>query len=339
MNRFERSLPIWVIACMIVGMALGYFLPGISVTLSKLAIAGISVPVTVLIWAMIYPMMVRIDFSSIRGVWRSPRGIAVTTTVNWLVAPFTMFGLAYLFFKVVFAPYIGPVLAQEYLAGAIILGVAPCTAMVFVWSQLSKGDPAYTLVQVAINDLILLVVYAPIVMLLLGVSKIVVPYETIFASIVLFVVVPLSFGWISRVMLLRWKGQAWFEGTFLNRLGGITIVGLLATLVIIFMFQGHRIIESPLFILLIAVPLIIQTYLIFAVAFGWAWLWKLKFNVAAPAGFIGASNFFELAVALAITLFGLNSGATLVTVVGVLVEVPLMLHLVRIARRLEPHFA
>jgi len=339
MNRFERSLPIWVIACMIVGMALGYFLPGISVTLSKLAIAGISVPVTVLIWAMIYPMMVRIDFSSIRGVWRSPRGIAVTTTVNWLVAPFTMFGLAYLFFKVVFAPYIGPVLAQEYLAGAIILGVAPCTAMVFVWSQLSKGDPAYTLVQVAINDLILLVVYAPIVMLLLGVSKIVVPYETIFASIVLFVVVPLSFGWISRVMLLRWKGQAWFEGTFLNRLGGITIVGLLATLVIIFMFQGHRIIESPLFILLIAVPLIIQTYLIFAIAFGWAWLWKLKFNVAAPAGFIGASNFFELAVALAITLFGLNSGATLVTVVGVLVEVPLMLHLVRIARRLEPHFA
>jgi len=330
MKTFERYLPVWVIACMIAGTGIGHVLPGIPVWLAGLSVAGVSLPVTILIWAMIYPMMLRVDFSSLADIRHNPSGIAITTTVNWLIKPFTMFGLAYLFFKIVFAPYIDPVLAQEYLAGAILLGAAPCTAMVFVWSYLSKGNASYTLVQVAINDLILLVLYAPIVMLLLGVAKISVPYDTIFASTGLFVVVPLVAGWLTQ----RY-GSA---DVYIDKLRNVPIVGLLTTLVIIFMFQGHNLIESPLSILLIAVPLVIQTYLIFALTFGWAWLKKLPFDIAAPAGYIGASNFFELAVALAIALFGLHSGATLVTVVGVLVEVPLMLHLVSIANKRKDRF-
>jgi len=331
-SRFERYLPLWVIACMIAGTILGSLLPGIPAYLSKLAIAGISIPVTLLIWAMIYPMMAQIDFSRILAIRKNPKGIAITTTVNWLIKPFTMFGIAYLFFKIVFSPFIGPSLANEYLAGAILLGAAPCTAMVFVWSYLAKGDSAYTLVQVAINDLILMVLYAPLVMLLLGISNIVIPYGIVVASVVLFVVVPLVMGWLSRIYVRDLD-------TFLKRISNVPIVGLLTTLVLIFMFQGHNIIENPFHILLIAIPLTIQTYLIFGLTFGWAWLWKLKHEVAAPAGFIGASNFFELAVALAIALFGLHSGATLVTVVGVLVEVPLMLHLVSIANKSRRMFA
>jgi len=317
---------------MIAGTILGSLLPGIPAYLSKLAIAGISIPVTLLIWAMIYPMMAQIDFSRILAIRKNPKGIAITTTVNWLIKPFTMFGIAYLFFKIVFSPFIGPSLANEYLAGAILLGAAPCTAMVFVWSYLAKGDSAYTLVQVAINDLILMVLYAPLVMLLLGISNIVIPYGIVVASVVLFVVVPLVMGWLSRIYVRDLD-------TFLKRISNVPIVGLLTTLVLIFMFQGHNIIENPFHILLIAIPLTIQTYLIFGLTFGWAWLWKLKHEVAAPAGFIGASNFFELAVALAIALFGLHSGATLVTVVGVLVEVPLMLHLVSIANKSRRMFA
>jgi len=311
---------------MVVGTAIGYVLPDASKYLSGLVIAGISVPVTVLIWMMIYPMMVQIDFSRILAVRKNPRGVAITTTINWLVKPFTMFGIAYLFFKIVFSPFIGPSLANEYLAGAILLGAAPCTAMVFVWSYLAKGDSAYTLVQVAINDLILMVLYAPLVMLLLGISDIAIPYDIVITSVVLFVVIPLIMGWLSR----RYIGDV---DRFCKRIGSLPIIGLLATLILIFVFQGHNIIVNPFHILLIAIPLIIQTYLIFGLTFGWAWLWNLKHEIAAPAGFIGASNFFELAVALAIALFGLHSGATLVTVVGVLVEVPLMLHLVSIANR------
>ena len=332
MSRFERYLPVWVSACMIAGTVLGSILPGIPTYLSKLVIAGISIPVTLLIWAMIYPMMVQIDFGKVLAIRKNPKGIAITTTVNWLIKPFTMFGLAYLFFKVVFSPFIGPALANEYLAGAILLGAAPCTAMVFVWSYLAKGDSAYTLVQVAINDLILMVLYAPLVMVLLGISNIIIPYDIVIASVVLFVVIPLVMGWLSRIYIRDLD-------TFLKRISNVPIVGLLATLVLIFVFQGHNIIENPFHILLIAIPLAIQTYLIFALTFGWAWLWKLRFEVAAPAGFIGASNFFELAVALSIALFGLYSGATLVTVVGVLVEVPLMLHLVHIANKSRRIFA
>lgn len=330
---FERYLTLWVLLCMAAGTAIGYLWPATARLLSRLTYAQISIPVAVLIWAMIYPMMVQIDFSSILRVGKNPRGIVVTTVSNWLVKPFTMFLFASLFFKVVFSAFMTPAQAQQYLAGAILLGAAPCTAMVFVWSYLSDGDPAYTLVQVAINDFIILFAYAPIVMFLLGISNIIVPYDTVILSVVLFVVIPLTGGWLSRVQLLKRKGPVWFETVFLKRLGNMTIVALLATLVIIFIFQGRTIINSPVHILLIAIPLTIQTYFIFAFSYGWAWLWRIRFAVAAPAGFVAASNFFELAVAVAIALFGLTSGAALATVVGVLEEVPIMLSLVWIAKK------
>ncbi|RJQ53711.1 MAG: arsenical-resistance protein [Actinobacteria bacterium] len=333
LSVFERYLSLWVVLCMAAGTLIGYFSPTTAQVLSRFTYAQISIPVAVLIWAMIYPMMVQIDFSSIRNVGKNPQGIVVTTVSNWLVKPFTMFLFASLFLKLVFSAFIPPELAQQYLAGAILLGAAPCTAMVFVWSYLADGDPAYTLVQVAINDFIILFAYAPIVMFLLGISNIVVPYDTVIISVVLFVVIPLGGGWVSRVQLLKRKGPVWFETVFLKRLGNITIIGLLATLVIIFIFQGQTIISNPVHILLIAIPLTIQTYFIFAFSYGWAWLWRLRFPVSAPAGFIAASNFFELAVAVAIALFGLTSGAALATVVGVLEEVPIMLSLVWIAKR------
>lgn len=330
---FERYLSVWVVLCIVAGTLIGNAWPKVATALSKFTYAQISIPVAVLIWLMIYPMMLQIDFASLKRVGEKKQGLVVTTVTNWVIKPFTMYAIAWFFLNVVFSRWIPVNLAREYLAGAVLLGAAPCTAMVFVWSYLADGDPAYTLVQVAVNDLIILFAYAPIVMFLLGLTDIVVPYDTVALSVVLFVVVPLVAGWISRVQLIKRKGLEWFERTFLPALAPVTITALLATLVIIFIFQGQTIVANPLHILLIAVPLTIQTYLIFSIAYGWAWLWRLPHPIAAPAGFVGASNFFELAVAVAISLFGLTSGATLATVVGVLEEVPIMLSLVWIAKR------
>ncbi|MDO8987615.1 MAG: ACR3 family arsenite efflux transporter [Coriobacteriia bacterium] len=333
MGVFERYLSVWVVMCIAAGTLVGNVWPEAATWLSKFTYAQISVPVAVLIWLMIYPMMLQIDFTSLKRVGEKKNGLIITTVTNWLVKPFTMYAIAWFFLNIVFSRWIPVDLAREYLAGAVLLGAAPCTAMVFVWSYLADGDPAYTLVQVAVNDLILLFAFAPIVMFLLGLSDIMVPYDTVILSVALFVVVPLVAGWISRVQLIRSRGIQWFEKSFLPALAPVTITALLATLVIIFIFQGQTIVANPLHILLIAIPLTIQTYLIFAVAYGWSWLWRLPHRIAAPAGFVGASNFFELSVAVAISLFGLSSGATLATVVGVLVEVPVMLSLVWIAKR------
>ena len=335
---FETYLTVWVAACIIVGVAIGQFLPGVPQFLSKFTYYEISIPVAVLIWLMIYPMMLKIDFTSIIEATKKPKGLIVTCATNWLIKPFTMYLIAAFFFKTVFSALIPAALADHYLAGAVILGAAPCTAMVFVWSHLTKGDPAYTLVQVAVNDLILLIAFTPIVAILLGVTNVIVPYGTLFLSVVLFIVIPLAGGYLSRSYIIKNKGIEYFEGVFLKKFDNITIIGLLLTLVIIFTFQGDVIIKNPLHILLIAIPLTIQTFLIFAIAYGWSKVWKLPHNIAAPAGMIGASNFFELAVAVAISLFGLESGATLATVVGVLVEVPVMLALVRIANKTRHWF-
>lgn len=282
--------------------------------------------------------MLKVDFKSVGNVARQPKGIIVTCVTNWLIKPFTMFGIAWFFFFVVFKHVIPLDLSDEYLAGAVLLGAAPCTAMVFVWSYLTKGDPAYTLVQVALNDLIILLAYVPIVGLLLGIGGITIPWDTLILSVVLFVVIPLLAGIFTRILVIRKKGEEYFNNTFVKKFGSFTITGLLLTLIILFSFQGPTIIANPLHILLIAIPLIIQTVLTFFIAYGWAKLWKLPHNVAAPAGMIGASNFFELAVAVAISLFGLESGAALATVVGVLVEVPVMLALVWIANKTRPLF-
>ncbi|PKQ30255.1 MAG: arsenical-resistance protein [Actinobacteria bacterium HGW-Actinobacteria-10] len=337
MGVFERYLTVWVILCIAAGTAIGNMWPGVATWLSRFTYAEISLPIAVLIWLMIFPMMLQIDFASIRRVGERKNGLVVTTVVNWLIKPFTMFGIAWLFFNVIFKDYITPDLAQQYLAGAVLLGAAPCTAMVFVWSYLADGDPAYTLVQVAVNDLIMLVAFVPIVSLLLGIGGVPVPWDTMALSVVLFVVIPLFAGWLVRSRLIATKGMAWFESSFLPRFGPVTIIALLVTLVIIFIFQGEIIVSNPLHILLIAVPLLIQTYLIFGIAYGWAYYWRIEHPIGAPAGFIGASNFFELAVAVAIALFGLTSAAALATVVGVLVEVPVMLSLVWIAKKtVEP---
>ncbi len=338
LDFFGRYLSLWVALCIVAGVALGQLAPVVPQVLSRFEYASVSIPVAILIWLMIYPMMVQIDFSSILRAGRQPKGLAITLTVNWLIKPFTMFLIAWLFFRVIFAAWIPTDLATEYLAGAILLGAAPCTAMVFVWSYLTRGDAAYTLVQVAVNDLILLVAFAPIVLLLLGISAITVPYDTVLLSVLLYIVVPLVAGYLSRVYLVRRHGMAWFTEVFLKRLSPFTTIGLLLTLILLFSFQGEVILNNPFHIALIAVPLIIQTVLIFALAYGWAKLWRLNHAVAAPAAMIGASNFFELAVATAIVLFGLNSGAALATVVGVLVEVPVMLLLVRFANATRDQF-
>jgi arsenite transporter len=335
---FERYLSVWVALCIAVGVAIGQLIPAVPDVLGGMTVAQVNLPVAVLIWAMIFPMMLQIDFASILGVRRQPKGLTVTLVSNWLIKPFTMFGFAWLFLVVIFAPFIEPSLAQEYVAGAILLGAAPCTAMVFVWSYLTKGDPAYTLVQVAVNDLIMLFAFAPIVALLLGVTDVFVPWDTLLLSVVLYIVIPLAAGYITRLALIKRKGALWFDTVFLKKFGPVTIVGLLLTLVLLFSFQGEVILNNPLHIALIAVPLIIQTFFIFAVAYGWAYAWRIPHNVAAPAGLIGASNFFELAVATAIVLFGVTSGAALVTVVGVLVEVPVMLALVRFANDTRGRF-
>ncbi len=335
---FEKYLTLWVALCIIAGVIIGQLIPSIPYTLSKFEYANVSIPVAILIWLMIYPMMLKIDFSSILEATKKPKGLTVTCVTNWLIKPFTMYVIAWFFLKVVFKMMIPDALATEYVAGAVLLGAAPCTAMVFVWSHLTKGDPAYTLVQVAVNDLILLVAFTPIVGLLLGISNVIVPYDTLFLSVLLFVVIPLIGGYLSRKYMINNKGIEYFENVFLKKFDNITIVGLLLTLIIIFSFQGEVILNNPLHIVLIAIPLILQTFLIFIVAYGWARVWKLPHNIAAPASMIGASNFFELAVAVAISLFGLKSGAALVTVVGVLVEVPVMLTLVKIANKTKDWF-
>ncbi len=335
---FERYLTVWVALCIVTGIAIGQWLPAIPQTLSHFEYANVSIPVAVLIWLMIYPMMLKVDFESIKNVHKRSKGIIITCVTNWLIKPFTMFGIAYLFFTVIFRSFISQELAEEYLAGAVLLGAAPCTAMVFVWSYLTKGDAAYTLVQVAVNDLIILVAFAPIVAFLLGVGGVSIPWDTLLLSVVLFVVIPLSAGIITRVAIVRKKGIEYFNTIFIRKFDNYTVGGLLLTLIILFSFQGETILNNPLHILLIAVPLVLQTVMTFFIAYGWAKWWKLPHNIAAPAGMIGASNFFELSVAVAISLFGLQSGAALATVVGVLVEVPVMLMLVRIANNTRKWF-
>lgn len=335
---FERYLTIWVTLCIIAGIAIGQWIPAVPETLGKWEYANVSIPIAVLIWLMIYPMMLKVDFQSVRNVGKRPKGILITCVTNWLIKPFTMFGIAWFFFFVVFKTFIPTALADQYLAGAVLLGAAPCTAMVFVWSYLTKGDAAYTLVQVAVNDLIILVAYVPIVGFLLGIGGIAIPWATLILSVVLFVVIPLVAGIITRILVVRRYGIDYFNTVFVNKFNKWTIIGLLLTLIILFSFQGKTILSNPFHIVLIAVPLILQTFLIFFITYGWAKVWKLPHNVAAPAGMIGASNFFELSVAVAISLFGLQSGAALATVVGVLVEVPVMLTLVKIANNTRKYF-
>ena len=330
---FEKYLTLWVILCMVAGVLIGQFLPGIPAFLGRFEYANVSIPIAILIWLMIYPMMLKVDFQSIKDVGKNPKGLFVTWVTNWLIKPFTMFGIAWLFFFVIFKALIPAELAKDYLAGAILLGAAPCTAMVFVWSHLTKGNAAYTVVQVATNDLIILVAFTPIVALLLGIGGVKIPWDTLLLSVALFVVIPLVGGMLTRNAVIKKRGLEYFTKGFLPKFGNVTIVGLLLTLVIIFSFQGKVILENPLHIVLIAVPLVIQTFLIFFIAYGASRLLKLPHDIAAPAGMIGASNFFELAVAVAISLFGTSSPAALATIVGVLTEVPVMLILVKIANR------
>ncbi len=330
---FEKYLTIWVGLCMIAGILIGRFLPAVPAFLGRFEYAQVSIPIAILIWLMIYPMMMKVDFASIRYIGKNPRGLFVTWVTNWLIKPFAMYAIAWFFFYLVFRPLISPELARDYLAGAILLGAAPCTAMVFVWSYLTRGNAAYTVVQVATNDLIILIAFTPIVALLLGISGITIPWTTLLLSVVLFVVIPLAGGALTRHRVITRKGLAYFNDSFIPRFNDVTIGGLLLTLVIIFSFQGDVILGNPLHILLIAIPLTIQTFLIFFIAYlASKWL-KLDHSIAAPAGMIGASNFFELAVAVAISLFGPTSPVALATIVGVLVEVPVMLTLVKIANK------
>jgi len=330
---FEKYLTLWVALCIGGGIAIGHFTGDSMQFLSKMEMFNVNIPVAILIWLMIYPMMLQVDFSSIKNVGRRPKGLILTLTVNWLIKPFTMAFFAWIFFSKIYGAFIEPELAGEYIAGAILLGAAPCTAMVFVWSYLTNGDPNYTLVQVSVNDLIILVAFVPIVGLLLGITNIQIPYETLIASVVIFVVIPLLAGYITHKLLVRMKGKEWFEKVFLPKLKPVSILALLVTLVLLFAFQGVNIINNPFIILLIAVPLIIQTYFIFFIAWIGGRKLKLPHAICSPAAMIGASNFFELAVAVAIALFGLQSPAALVTVVGVLVEVPVMLSLVALANK------
>ncbi|MBU0557731.1 MAG: ACR3 family arsenite efflux transporter [Alphaproteobacteria bacterium] len=339
LGLFEKWLSVWVGAAILAGVALGNVAPGLFASLAALEYASVNLVVAVLIWAMIFPMMVAVDFGAVRQVGNKPKGLIITLVVNWLIKPFTMAALGVLFFEIVFADFIAPADAQQYIAGLILLGAAPCTAMVFVWSQMTKGDPAYTLVQVAANDLIMIVAFAPIVALLLGVTDIAVPWTTLLLSVALYVVVPLAAGALVRSRLLATHGGDERAVTdFTGRMKPLSVIGLLLTVLLLFGFQAETIVARPLLIALIAVPIIIQSYGIFLIAYGWARAWKVRHAVAAPCALIGTSNFFELAVAVAIGLFGLGSGAALATVVGVLVEVPVMLSLVAIANRTRNSF-
>jgi ACR3 family arsenite transporter len=330
---FEKYLTIWVALGILAGISLGYLLGDSIDVISSLEFARVNIPVAVLIWLMIYPMMLQIDFTSIKQVGKKPRGVVWTVIINWAIKPFTMAFFAWIFFSKIYSAWIDPALAGEYIAGAIILGAAPCTAMVFVWSYLTDGDPNYTLVQVSVNDLIILVAFIPIVGLLLGITNITIPYDTLIASVIIFVVVPLVAGVITQRILIKRRGNEWFKKEFLPKLKPVSIIALLVTLVLLFAFQGQNILNNPLIILLAAIPLVIQTYFIFFLAWFGGKKLKLPHQICAPAAMIGASNFFELAVAVAIALFGLHSPAALVTVVGVLVEVPVMLSLVALANR------
>jgi len=337
MGLFERYLSVWVALAIIAGIALGIAVPGVFTVVSELDYAHVNLVIAVLIWLMIYPIMVQVDFSSIKDVGKKPKGLVLTLVINWLIKPFTMALLGWLFFKGLFADWVDPQTASEYIAGMILLGVAPCTAMVFIWSQLTKGDANYTLVQVSINDVIMIFAFAPIAGLLLGVTDITVPWDTLLLSVVLYVLIPLIVGALTRKKLDKGNDHTRLNN-FLATMKPWSIVGLLATVVLLFGFQSETIIEKPQAIVLIAIPLLIQTYGIFAVAYFLAKKMKLPHNVAAPACMIGTSNFFELAVAVAISLFGLHSGAALATVVGVLVEVPVMLSLVWFANRTRHWF-
>ena len=336
---FQKYLTVWVLLCMGVGVLIGHFIPSVGEFLSSLEVASVNIPIAVLIWLMIFPMMLKIDFTSIKQVGKQPKGLFLTWVVNWLIKPFTMFGISCLFFYVIFKGIIPYELAKDYLAGAVLLGAAPCTAMVFVWSSLAKGNPAYTLVQVATNDLIILVLFVPIVGILLAVGGFLIPWGTLFLSIALFVVIPLLLATITRILIVKKKGVEFLDEQVVPKFSPFTSVGLLIMLVLLFTMQAELIIDSPLHILLIAVPLVLQTFIIFGISFCGAKLLKLPFDIAAPAGFIGASNFFELAVAVAISLFPLNPGASLASVVGVLTEVPVMLMLVKIANASKGWFA
>ncbi len=335
---FEKYLSLFVIFCMVVGVFIGKIIPEIPAFLNQFEIYSVNIPIGFLIWVMIYPMMLKIDFFSVKRVAKQPKGLILTWIVNWLVKPFTMFLLAFFFFKVVFQNVIPINLQTDYLAGAVLLGAAPCTAMVFVWSSLTKGNPAYTLVQVATNDLIILVLFVPIVGLLLGVGGIVVPWGTLFLSVVLFVVIPLLMSSLTRHFVIKRRGLDYLDTKVIPFFSKWTIIGLLLTLILIFSLQADLIINNPLHILLIAIPLVMQTFLIFFIAYFGAKMLKLKHDVAAPSAMIGASNFFELAVAVAVAIFPLNPGVALATIVGVLVEVPVMLILVKIANKTKKWF-
>ncbi len=337
MGLFERYLSIWVALGIAAGVALGYVVPGLFEIIAGLEYASVNLVVAVFIWVMIYPMMVNVDLASLKDVGKKPKGLCVTLVVNWLIKPFTMAGLGILFFEVLFADLVDPATAREYIAGMILLGVAPCTAMVFVWSQLVRGDANYTLVQVSINDIIMVFAFAPLAAFLLGITEVVVPWETLLLSVLLYVLTPLVAGYATRVMLSRKGGDHAVE-QFTAKIKPFSIMGLIATVILLFGFQAETILSQPGLIVLIAIPLLIQSYSIFVVAYGWAYAWKVPFETAAPAALIGTSNFFELAVAVAISLFGLNSGAALATVVGVLVEVPVMLSLVAFANRTSHRF-
>ena len=333
LNFFERYLSVWVLVCMVVGVAFGKLLPEATAALSRLEFgrgSQVNIPIAVLIWLMIFPMMLKIDFGSLGGIARRPRGLLITLFVNWLVKPFGMAFLAWFFLQKVFAAWIDPEMAKNYTAGLIILAAAPCTAMVFVWSYLTDGDPAYTLVQVAVNDLIMLVAFAPLVMFLCGVADVVVPAKVLITSVVVFIVIPLAAGWLVRTALLRTHGQDWFERVFLPRFHPVTVLALLATLVFIFAFQADNLTTRWLAVVLLAVPITVQVYFNSSLTYLLMRWFKVPHNVASPGALIGASNFFELAVAVAITLFGPSSGAALACVVGVLVEVPVMLSVCRV---------
>lgn len=333
MGFFERYLSLWVLLCIGAGIFIGNVGGDYIQIISGLEIAGVNIPVAILVWAMIYPMMVQVNFDALRDSSKNLKGLGLTLAVNWLIKPFTMAFFALLFFRFIFSSWIPEADADQYIAGAILLGAAPCTAMVFVWSYLAKGDPNYTLVQVSVNDLVLLIAFIPIVQLLLGVSSIAIPWDVLAMSVLIFVALPLAAGYISHRYLIQNKGVEWFKEVFLPALKPVSVVALLTTLVLLFAFQGDKIVAQPLIILLIAIPLSLQTYFIYFVSWAGGRFLKLPYTICAPAAMIGASNFFELAVAVAISLFGLHSGAALATVVGVLIEVPIMLSLVWLSKR------
>lgn len=330
---FEKYLSLWVALCILIGIGIGHFAGESMTVMSSWEVYNVNIPIAVLIWMMIYPMMLQIDFGSLKGVGKKPKGLILTLVINWLIKPFTMAFFAWIFFDQLYSAFISPDLAGEYIAGAILLGAAPCTAMVFVWSYLTDGDPNYTLVQVSVNDLIILVAFVPLVGFLLGITNVVIPYGTLVSSVLIFVVVPLVAGVITSKILISKHGESWFKDEFLSKFKPVSIIALLLTLVLLFAFQGPNLINNPIIILLIAIPLTLQTYFIFFLAWFGGKALKLPHAICSPAAMIGASNFFELAVAVAIALFGLESPAALVTVVGVLVEVPVMLSLVALANK------